>query len=266
MKVLALIGIRNEELYLERCIRHLVAQGIECCIIDNESDDHSRDIAGDYLGRGVTQIIPFPFPGYYNWSGMLSFKEQLAMELDADWFIHHDADEIRYSQYGLGLTLHDALEAEDVKGFNAVNFNEFVFVPTSEQQCTAGEDYTKKMQQYYYFQPRPHHRLTAWKKTIHRVDLKSTGGHMVSFPDIKISPVDMALCHYVLLNDSHFQEKYRNRKYSEAELAMGWHGNRPYVGGKPYRSPDPEALRFISNDMIMNTEYPVAKHFFLDFN
>ncbi len=41
MRVVALLGIRNEERYLERCIRHLVGQGVEVCVIDNDSIDRT---------------------------------------------------------------------------------------------------------------------------------------------------------------------------------------------------------------------------------
>src|SRR4030066_1080142 len=95
MRVAALLTVRNEELYLAHCLEHLMSQGIETCLIDNDSTDRTLEIARKFLGRGVFRIEHFPFRGYYKWQNCLLDKERLAIEIDADWFIHHDADEIR---------------------------------------------------------------------------------------------------------------------------------------------------------------------------
>ena len=93
--VVALLTIRNEALYLEKCLEHLYQQGINTCVIDNNSTDNSLDIAKSFINRGVVQIETLPFEGYFDLIKQLEIKEKLASEINANWFIHHDADEIR---------------------------------------------------------------------------------------------------------------------------------------------------------------------------
>jgi len=64
--VVALLTIRNEALYLEKCLEHLYQQGINTCVIDNNSTDNSLDIAKSFINRGVVQIETLPFEGYFD--------------------------------------------------------------------------------------------------------------------------------------------------------------------------------------------------------
>src|SRR5262245_52124805 len=135
MRVVALITVRNEELHLRRCLEHLVGQGIESCVIDNDSSDNTRRIAEDFLsrGRGVCQIAHLPFRNHFDLEAQCKHQEQLASQIPADWFIHHDADEImeapaRYSTLAEGISHVNAL------GYSAIKFDEFVFVPVDDAQ------------------------------------------------------------------------------------------------------------------------------------
>src|ERR1700674_1338054 len=125
MRIVALLALRNEAVYLPACLGHLAAEGIETCIIDNGSSDRSRDIAESYRDRGVFKIVEYPYPGFYDWAGLLKLKEQLAATIEADWFIHHDADEIREAPRPW-RTLAEGIRAVDRAGWNAINFDEFV--------------------------------------------------------------------------------------------------------------------------------------------
>jgi glycosyltransferase involved in cell wall biosynthesis len=133
MKVIALLAVRNERLYIKRCLEHLEKQNVHVCLINNDSSDDTLSIAKTFLDRNVVQIERVPYRGSFELAGLLKRKEELSRELDADWFIHHDADEIRESPYP-GLTLHQALERADKAGSTAVNFDEFVFLPCREDE------------------------------------------------------------------------------------------------------------------------------------
>jgi hypothetical protein len=74
-----------------------------------------------------------------------------------------DADEIREAPPPYS-TLREGLEGADREGFNAVNFDEFVFLPTSEEESFEGTDYVASMEYYYFFEPRPLRQVKAWKK------------------------------------------------------------------------------------------------------
>ncbi len=137
MRIVALLTARNEELYLVRCLEHLFSQGIETCFIDNDSTDTSREIAERFLKRGVFRLERQPYLGYYDHVGLLSLKEKLAGDIDADWFIHCDADEIMEAPSPFA-SLRAGIESVDAAGFEAINFDEFVFVPTANTENYEG--------------------------------------------------------------------------------------------------------------------------------
>jgi glycosyltransferase involved in cell wall biosynthesis len=220
MKVVALLTVRNEERYLARCLEHLYSQRIETCLIDNGSTDNTLEIAQSFLGRGVIRIEHFPFNGCFELDKILLNEERLAAEIDADWFIHHDADEIREAPSPY-KTLKEGIEDADRQGYNAINFDEFVFLPTSEDESFEGKDYVKEMRYYYFFEPHPLRRVNAWKKTAN-IDLHSSGGHRVKFETPKIFTVSFILRHYIVLSKSHAIEKYSSRIHSKADLQKGW--------------------------------------------
>ena len=121
MRAVALLATHNEERFIAGCIEHLLRHGVEVYLVDNESTDATVEIASRYRGRGLIEIESFPRRGQYIWRPLLQRKEELAATLDADWFMHVDADEIRLPARG-GLTLAEALERADGDGYNAVNF------------------------------------------------------------------------------------------------------------------------------------------------
>jgi len=222
MRIVALLAVRNEELYLERCLRHLITQGVEVCLIDNGSTDGSRDIAQRFLGNGVSQIEDHPYPGYLDLVGILQAKERLASTIDADWFMHHDVDEIRESP-DPSSTLHHAFYDADAAGYTAIEFDELVFLPTLQEESFEHTDYVANMRYYYYFAPWALHRLNAWKKMDMKVDLREKRGHQVQFPGRKISSMRLVLRHYIFLSVAHGQRKYGERVYSKFEMEkLGW--------------------------------------------
>src|SRR6185369_10333214 len=182
MKVVALLAVRNEERYLERCLEHLHQQEIETCLIDNGSTDRTPEIARSFLHRGVIRIEHLPFTGVFELGTQLLCKERLAAEVEADWFIHYDADEIRQAPKPYA-TLRAGIEAVDRSGYNAIDFDEFVFLPTTDEESFEGHDYVEAMRYYYYFEPDSpdRYRINAWKKQP-EIDLHTFAGHKVIFP------------------------------------------------------------------------------------
>lgn len=164
MKLIALLAIRNEELYISRCLENLIDQGFDVILIDNDSTDKSIKIANKYLGKGLQEILKFPYSGYYEWEKILKYKEQLFRDTDGDWYLHCDADEIHEPSIGY-KTIKEELVNIDGQGYNAVNFDEFIFVPTKSSDDYSKKDYVKEMKHYYYFAPYENFRLKLWKKT-----------------------------------------------------------------------------------------------------
>lgn len=262
-RIVALLTVRNEARYLERCLAHLVGQGIGVCVIDNDSTDDTASIARRWLGRGVVAVEHHPYPGHFDLEGVLRFEEDLAMRLDADWFIHHDADEIRQSRR-VGETLAAAIRRLDLEGCNAIDFDEFVFVPDRNALQAEDRDYVAALRRAYCFAPRPQHRVNAWKKTACRPDLVAHGGHQVFFPGRQIAPERLVLRHYPFLDVPHLVEKYtRERIYSDHEVnTLGWHGKRAAFRASDIRWPSEEYLIDPERDG-WDTSRPLRAHPFL---
>lgn len=261
MRVVALLAVRNEESYLERCLRHLYEQGVETCLIDNESTDRTLDIARDFLHRGVFRIERFPFTGIFEWVEILKFKSRLTQEIDADWFIHHDADEIREAPKPF-TKLVEGIQDADKKGYNAINSDEFVFVPTSAKATYEGKDYLQEMKYYYYFRPNELHRVNIWKKREEVVDLASSGGHSVNFAHRRVYPKNFILRHYILLSKAHAIEKYGKRTYDPRELAKGLNVKRAKFNPDNIRFPNKDVLKSITEDGVWDRSDPWIRHFF----
>lgn len=262
MRIVALLTVRNEALYLERCIRHLHDQGVETCVIDNDSTDGSREIAERLLGCGVSQIETLPYEGYYDHFAQLRQQEKLAASIDADWFIRQDADEIREAPSDFE-TLAQGIFRANAEGFNAIDFAEFVFVPREKTVPTLF-NYVEELRHYYYFQPRPLHRVNAWKKTSAPFCLTQFGGHRAEFEGRKVFPEQFILRHYIGLSLDHFRAKYSRRIYSKTEVEeRGWHGNRIAWQRGDLLLPDIRLLRKLeSGSRSFDKSRPYSEHLF----
>jgi glycosyltransferase involved in cell wall biosynthesis len=238
MKIVALLTIRNEERFLTRCLTHLDQEGVKVCVIDNGSTDRSLEIAESFRDKNVIRIEHLPFHGHFALKPILENEERLAREIEAGWFIHHDADEIRQAPAPFPTMAEGIAEVERL-GFNAINFNEFVFLPADGADHEGG-DYVKTMQYYYFFEPEPRQRINAWKRTDNPVNLTNYGGHRVSFENMRVFPTPFILRHYIALSKAHALAKYCGRVYSESEVEEdSWHGTRASLHPASLRLPVP---------------------------
>jgi hypothetical protein len=262
--VLALLTVRNESDYIQQCLEHLFSQGINVCLIDNGSTDDTVAKASAFLPTGQLQIEHLPYKGYFELSSILENEVRLSKLIPADWYIHHDADEIRYAPEGMG-SLREAIEAVDSQGFNAINFDEFVFLPP-ESAKAAVKDYEAEFTDYYYFAPRPIHRLNAWKNTGKEIDLVTHAGHKVEFDGIKIYPEAFTLKHYIGLTKNKIIAKYASRVYSiEEMLNRNWHGERASFSHSEINWPHPKELKVTNEPRARNLDKstPLTSHPFL---
>ena len=184
MKMVALLTVRNQELCLERCLEHSFFQGIETCFIDDNSTDKSREVAERFLKRGVFRLERQPYLGYYDHVGLLSLKENLADNINADWFIHHDTDEIMEAPSPFA-SLRAGIESADAAGFEAINFDEFVFVPTANTENYEGTDYVEKIQYFYFFEPGPNRQVAPGRSPPVSSILRRVEGIALIFPPKK---------------------------------------------------------------------------------
>lgn len=260
--VVALVATYNERRFVDACLEHLDSHDIAAYLIDNCSTDGTVELAERWLGRNLIGIETFSRKAgdVYDWRGILQRKEVLARELDADWFMHLDPDEIRLPPTS-GPTLVQALETVDREGFNAVDFVEFTFVPTVEAPDHDHHAFQQTLRTYYAYQPpRSLHQLKAWKANS-EVELRS-GGHTASFPGLKAHPRQFRMKHYLFLSVAHAIEKYGKRRYDPDEVASGWHGWRTTVGQDATRItlPRQQQLRMAQSDDDLDPSSPRRSH------
>ncbi len=259
MRVLAIIAAYNEERFIGGCLEHLAAHGVEAYLCDNQSTDRTETIAAAYLGLGLRGIERLPRDGTFRWRQILGRKEALAAELDADWFIHLDADEILLPPRP-GQTLLEAFAEADREGYDAIEFQEFTFVPTREEPHHDHPDFRRTMRWYYPFAPSPLHLVRAWKRQPARVDLASTGGHNVRFADQRLSPHRFKMCHYLFLSREHVARKYAAKTYDPEEVRGGWHSWRPTLRAESVELPSERELKRLVVDGDLDPSAPRTTH------
>jgi glycosyltransferase involved in cell wall biosynthesis len=218
----------NEEDIIVPSLRHLISQGIEAYVIDNWSTDRSHELVEPFLNKGVISIECFPKEGptkFYELKRLLTRVEQITKEIQADWFIHHDVDEIRSSPW-TGVPLRDAIFRVDRMGFNAIDHTVLIFRPTDNgyQPGTDFERYFK----YFEFGYKPGHflQIKAWKNLSVPVSLAASGGHEVKFEGRKVCPIKFILKHYPVRSQNHGIKKVlheRKSRFSSEEKEIGWH-------------------------------------------
>jgi glycosyltransferase involved in cell wall biosynthesis len=261
VRVIAIIASYNERRFIDPCLEHLHRHGVDSYLIDNRSTDGTVERAEGWLAKGLVGIESFPREkdDIYAWRSLLARKEEVARELDADWFIHLDPDEIRLPP-SEKQTLAAALQAVDREGFNAVNFAEFTFIPTREEPDHDHSDFQQTLLTYYPFEPRFPHKLTAWKAGP-KVELASSAGHRLSFPGMRMYPKPFPMKHYLFLSVSHAIEKYVARNYDPAEVESGWHGWRARIAPADIRLPSKRELRAARFDEGLDPSDPRTRHY-----
>ncbi|HKQ04904.1 MAG TPA: glycosyltransferase family 2 protein [Blastocatellia bacterium] len=260
MRVIALLATYNEDRFIAGCLEHLFAQGVEVYLIDNSSTDHTVEIAECYVNRGLIGRETFARAGVFNLKSILNRKEELAAELDADWFMHVDADEIRVPPRS-DRTLAQAFAEVEGQGYNAINFQEFTFTPTIESPDHDHPHFRETMRWYYPFLPAFPHRLNAWKRQPERVDLAWSAGHQVRFPGLRMYPDAFLLKHYLFLSVPHAIRKYANRRHDPAALEVGWHGWRERFKSQTIQLPSQAELRTYISDDQLDAANPRSQHY-----
>jgi glycosyltransferase involved in cell wall biosynthesis len=254
VKIVAILQTYNEQRFIGDCLDHLAEQGISAYLVDNESTDDTVAIAERRLGRNLIGIETLPRDGHFALRKQLTRKQELAQSLDADWLIHLDADEFRVSP-APGQSLAQALAQADAAGFNAVNFVEFVFLPTLEEPDHDHADYLQTMRFYYPYLPRTPHRLNAWKRQDGPIELTG-GGHLVRFPGLSMAPQSMYSRHYLLLSIAHAARKFGPSRYAPDEVAHGWHRWRVQVDHARIELHSQDELREYAGDHLLDASEP----------
>lgn len=226
IKACAILATYNEADIIEESVLKLIAGGVNVFVIDNGSTDRTAEILAPLVGKGVVDIrtVKFHEEGreIYDWTSILHMKEALSKELGFDWYLHVDADEIRYSPWP-HLSLCEGLDRVDRSGYNLVNFKLFNFRLT--QDIAASSDYERDMPDYSGGEYFNQYQVKAWKAHPD-IDIVGYGGHIALRPDARIYPLRFIHKHYPVRSLEHGRRKIlleRKQRFSTAEKQRGWH-------------------------------------------
>lgn len=231
-RVVALISAYNEADIIEPVLDHLAQNGVWSYLIDDGSTDDTVACARRWLGRGLLGIERFAAAGEdgrTSWRALLARKRELARELGADWYVHHDADEMREAPWP-GMSLRDAIRWVDGVGCNAIDFRVLTFAPVDDTY-RAGADPRTHFERWE--EPAEYDLLQrkCWKAGAPDLEL-AEGGHDVRFAGRRLFPLRFLLRHYPIRSQAHGLRKVlkeRKGRFADDELAYGWHRQYDHV-------------------------------------
>jgi len=233
-RVVAIMAVYNEADIIVPSIQKLVNEGLLVYVIDNWSTDGTYELVRNLVGKGVIGVERFPKSGptiYQELMKLLRRKEELTSVLEADWFMHVDADEVRKAPWQ-GMKLKDAIWKVDQAGFNAIDFTVIVFHPVDET-FIPGTDFE---QHFLYWEfskyPADFLRINAWKNCGLPVTLFTSGGHEAKFEGRRVYPFKFLMKHYPVRGQAHGERKVlreRKPRYYPLERALGWHRHWDHV-------------------------------------
>jgi hypothetical protein len=244
-KVVAILAVYNEQDVVGPTIQKLLDDGVGVYVVDDWSTDRTYEIVRGFDGRGLVGHERFPATAgnVFALSEQLRRIEAIPAELEADWYVHADADERRSGPWP-GVTLREALWLADRSGFNAVDHTVINYCPI-DNGFPPGSDYESYFR--YFELGRTADLLVqikAWKN-VGRVDLASSGGHQAEFPGKRVFPYKFLLKHYPIRSQSHGEQKiFRDRRtrWDARERARGWHHQYDRVAQKQSFLRDPHDL------------------------
>jgi len=220
LKVVGILAVFNEEDIIEEWINHSLKQGLQLVILDGGSTDSTFEKCEQFVDDDKVKL--FQIRRGKNLALDLRSKYDLALLESPDWIVHMDADE--FFESGLkNLNLKEAIEEEDKKGYNIIQFNRFEFFITDGD---SSNNSVMKRQPYYSFETDFVYR--AWK-FYPGIYLEPTGGHLPIFPPeykYKLSPTRMIIRHYRFRNENQARLKLQTRlerAKNITETKIGWH-------------------------------------------
>jgi glycosyltransferase involved in cell wall biosynthesis len=260
---MATLAVRNEQDRIRNCLRHLVRNEIDFAIVDNGSTDATRSIVESAeFKHNLRDIHDVRFEGAFDHERMLIEQEVLIKEHECDWVIHLGADEIMHS-YRPNETLRDAIAKIDADGWNAINFDEFVFLPVDTPYVPDHDGWQPL--RYYYVRGYATPFLVRARKRNLNVSMIKYAGHFLDGEAVALSPERLALRHYIVRDQRHAFEKYATRVYAARSLARGWSKDKHGVPVEAFAFPRPEQLKFLPDPSSrdLDPSYPHATHYWL---
>jgi glycosyltransferase involved in cell wall biosynthesis len=264
VKPCAIVHAYNEADVVEECVRHLTSQGCSVVLVDNWSTDdtYERAVA---TAKTNPSVLVRRFPNRptteYQWKLQLEETVRIAESSGADWILHNDADEFRYSPWK-GITLADGFALVNALGYSAVDFTVLDFRYLRGQPVLSRS--VREELLFFEFGRRPGHfaQIKAWRNQPRgSVDLASSGGHEAKFVGRRVFPLKFLMRHYPLRSPEQARRKIiqdrvarSRREYEE----RGWHTQYLNFDESRYHGWEPENV-VPWNEAMFAAEYLVER-------
>ena len=242
----AILVVRNGAKTLARVLDHLETEGVSLLAADHGSTDATWDLLAARRGGVVRCLRREPYKGMHDQERQLSLKAEMMESVRAPWVLHLDADEIIEAPED-GQTLGNLAAEADRAGAAAVDFREFVFVPTTEDEDYAGGDFVQTMRWYYHFAPPGRALQRLFRREAKLDKWLASGGHRVC-DDANLHAVRGRHRHYIGLSLDDLRSQYLPRVFPGAELARGWHANRVPTSPDFVTAPDRSRMYHLDRD------------------
>lgn len=243
----AFVTVFNEQDVLGSVLDDLAAEGVQSYVLDNWSTDDSWDITSERLGDAVVGAERWPPDGpveHFDLKASLARIEDVSRELPSDWFLKHDADEIRRAPWP-DVTLAQGLWMAQAAGYNVVDFTVMNYQPIDNGFAREHDlwDYFD----HFAFGRKPGHfrQLKAWRNFGQEITYAGSGSHRVAFPGARVHPYKFELHHYPIRSQDHGIRKVlaeRQERYLPAARARGWHSHYDGITAETNFLSDPDDL------------------------
>jgi glycosyltransferase involved in cell wall biosynthesis len=124
----------NEADIIEQCIDHIMAQGLDCWVLDGHSTDGTWEILMDLTYRYQQRLHIEHFPeqptGHFDIIDILRHISALYAQQRPGWAILVDADE--FFQAPGGMTVAQLFHSAEKRGYNAVRSTTVEFHPIDD--------------------------------------------------------------------------------------------------------------------------------------
>lgn len=223
MRLLGMIPVYNESDIIESVINYLVSQGVELVILDNGSTDGSYEICSKHVSKGVLSLETV-FTERFEFDLIIRKLYETALSYRPDWILLNAADEFLESPYP-DLKLKEAIQLEDQKGYNLIQFNNFEFWPTEQDRESLETDVRKRLKYYTW---NDDCQFRCWK-VYAGIKVGGSAGHYPVFPknvNMKIAKNKYVLRHYRIRSYQHGLKKIfteRLPRYPAEERSKGRH-------------------------------------------
>lgn len=232
-RLIGFIPCYNEADILAPLLRFYESAGVPVVFIDNGSTDGSGAIAQRYLGREVLEYVRHETEEY-DLKEMLSLCLTVVARHAPDWIMHIDAD--HFYEPGEGFaSFHDHVRDAEARGCNVIDFEEYVFLPTTADDPVEANVY-ERMKYYAVRDPGEAEQPTEYgslllQPRLYRyqpgMNISDDGGHTIFYVEdrMRVHPVRGILRHYMFRSLEQGRQKLRERRarYSRAGRARGWH-------------------------------------------